>query len=84
MGEVIRIPGPDLFGNCPKCGGNDALLDVGQDRWCVCHKHKLKWWVGSDFLYEREVKSVATWKENAKILACYKRVKPLYRFPQKR
>ncbi len=82
MAEIIRLPGANYFGNCPKCGGNDGILDSGQNFWCVCHKHRFKWWAGPDLELEREEEYENAWKDNAKILAGYKKIKPLYRFPK--
>ena len=84
MAEIIELPRVDLFGNCPKCGGNDGVLDTGQSFWCVCHRHKFKWWVSSDHFLEREEETENAWAENAKTLAGYRKVQPLYRFPQKK
>ncbi len=83
MGILIELPAPDYFGNCPKCGGNDGRMDIGPDYWCLCHKHRFKWWIGSDHLSYRKKPVGDAWKSHIKKLAGYKEVKPLYRFPQK-
>ena len=31
MAEIIKLPGADLYGNCPNCGQNDGVLDTGID-----------------------------------------------------
>jgi len=84
MGEVIKLPQADYFGNCPKCGENNGRLDIGADHWCVCHKHKFKWRVGTDIFSDWKEQAEDAWKENAEVLAGYKQVKPLYRFPKKK
>jgi hypothetical protein len=83
MAEIIKLPAADLFGNCPKCGGNDGVLDTGQSFWCVCHKHRFKWWISSDHFLEREEPYENAWKEHAKILSGYRKIEPLYRFTRK-
>jgi hypothetical protein len=47
------------FGGCPKCGGNDGAVIIGDEYglWCVCCEHKAKWFFESDLhlrmLYEK-------------------------------
>jgi len=81
MGIVIRLPEPDYFGNCPKCGRNDGRVDIGPDYWCFCHKHRVKWWICSDLFPHWKEPAEATWKKNTKKLAGYTEIKPLYRYP---
>lgn len=42
--------GDEYFGVCPVCGDSDGHLDDGPEHWRVCHKHKhkLKWWIGTN------------------------------------
>jgi len=84
MSEVVELPEPSYFGDCPKCGTNDGVLNVGREHWFVCHKHKTKRHVGSNlFSFWRE-ETEEDWEENFRVLITYKTVKSLNRWSQGR
>ena len=52
MGNVVKLktkPALDSsLGVCPHCHSNDGWLNVGRDEWAICHRHQVKWLIGSN------------------------------------
>ncbi|MBZ5496654.1 MAG: hypothetical protein LAP85_09640 [Acidobacteriia bacterium] len=84
MGNLIQFPNIDRSkiaeweGGCPKCGGVDGLLNIGPDHFCVCHKHKAKWYRGSNLLSGWQQETEEDWQKNAVLLAGYREVEPIF------
>ena len=38
----------DHFGVCPTCHRNNGYENVGPAHWFVCHRHRVRWCVGSN------------------------------------
>jgi len=84
MGTVVDFPGvranlttDEYFGGCPHCGGCDQYMNVERDHWCVCHKHKTKWWIGSNLFSAWKREGEDLWRRNEYRLANYMEVKPI-------
>jgi hypothetical protein len=82
------LPEGDYWGDCPKCYREDGVFhndyvlfgDMGQEDWFVCHKHKLKWFLGSGlFSASRRMTNEALLKQEY-ILASYRTVEPITDF----
>ncbi len=84
MGNIIQFPEPEHFGDCPKCGRHDGYLNIGRDHWFVCHKHKVKWCVGSNLFSDWREESKETWAQNEKLLAGYGEIEPLDRISKRK
>jgi len=58
--DIVRATGIPHFyadtpaGVCPLCGKNEALLQVGDKQYCVCHAHRVYWYIGTDHLSRLE------------------------------
>jgi hypothetical protein len=47
--SIATLPRVDnCFGGCPTCHETDGFLNIGRDHWFVCHRHRVKWHVGSN------------------------------------
>lgn len=73
-----RITTDEYFGGCPTCGKTDGYLNIGRDHWFVCDAHSAKWCIGSNLFSSWREQSEASWQENAKKLAGYQEVAPIY------
>jgi hypothetical protein len=76
---ITTLPRVDNhFGGCPACHKTDGFLSVGPGQWFVCHRHRVKWFVGSNLF--------SGWKEqdeqhrlaNYYKLAGYRDVEPWF------
>ena len=38
----------DYFGLCPHCRDHDGYINIGQQHWFFCRRHRTKWCFGSD------------------------------------
>jgi hypothetical protein len=85
MSNVIQFePRPeftDYFGGCPECWRNDGYLNYGRDHWFVCHKHKVRWYVGSNLFSSWREEDEESWNENAKLLSTYREVEEVTHLP---
>jgi hypothetical protein len=63
-------------GECPICHGSDNVWNVGRDHWAVCHKHKTKWFVGSNLFGNWRRETEQDWLVNKYRLANYRTVEP--------
>lgn len=43
-----HVAGDDYFGVCPRCGQQDGYLNHGQHHWMVCHRCRVRWYIGSN------------------------------------
>jgi hypothetical protein len=81
MGTIIKFPTKprvdNYFGGCPICGGNDKFMNIGRAHWCVCNRHRTKWWIGSNLLWGWREETEAIWQQNSYRLATYREVEPL-------
>ncbi len=68
----IDLSKVDYFGGCPDCGGNDGYLNIRKDHWFRCDKHKVRWYIGSNFFSSWQHEEQPTWEENARLLAEYR------------
>lgn len=64
------------FGTCPECGQDDGFLSVGRQHWFVCHKHRVKWWGGSNLFSGWREEDPGVHRENAERLKHYRKVEP--------
>jgi hypothetical protein len=71
----------DYFGGCPRCpdGKNDGYLNIWRANWFVCHTHRVKWCVGDNMFRSWRDESEEIWRTNARRIADYKEVKPVYK-----
>jgi hypothetical protein len=67
------------LGVCPECKQTDGLINLGEERWFVCHQDGTKWLVGTN-LYDSwdELRKLneATSPEDEALLETYVEVKP--------
>jgi hypothetical protein len=79
MGEVVNLPEPNPFGDCPKCGKNDGYVNIQRAHWFVCDEHGVKWFVGTNLFSGWRYESEQDWEHNYALLAGYREVEPLIR-----
>ena len=79
MEEVINLPAPGPFGDCPARGKNNGYRNVGREHWFVCHEHKVKWIGGANLVSSWKYQSEQDWEGNQALLAGYKEVEPWLR-----
>ena len=79
MGEVVELPEPGVFGDCPKCGKNDGYLNVGREHWFVCGKHRVKWFVGTNLFSSWRYETEQDWERSYALLAGYREIEPWIR-----
>jgi len=77
MAKVIKLPAPNHFGDCPKCGKNDGYVNVGQNHWFICKKHRVKWLVGTNIFPGWRRETEKDWEHNALLLVNYMEVEPV-------
>ena len=73
-----RVTTTEYFGGCPHCGRNDGYLNIGREHWFVCHRHRAKWWVGSNLFSCWREETEETWRKNAYLMAIYYEAEPNY------
>ena len=79
--NVISFPTIDYWGGCPHCGRHDGYLNDGPEHWFVCHRHRVKWSVGSGlFSGWREETDAERFRQQEQ-LAGYREVAPLRSSP---
>ena len=76
MGEVVQFPKPhrDTLGSlgaCPKCGGNDGVLNIEREHWARCDKHQLTWMVGENLFSSWRDETQADWDRNLALIWNY-------------
>jgi len=77
--SLSRRPQADgAFGWCPRCRNNDGYVSVYQDQWCVCHRHRAKWRIGSNLFSSWRDLSGTEHLQNAYRLATYAEVAPVF------
>jgi hypothetical protein len=64
----------NYFGNCSVCGENDGNLNIAADHYFVCHKHKKKWYVGSNLFSGWRDETEKLWKKNHKTIKKYEKI----------
>src|SRR5262245_53375934 len=79
----FTAPMDDNFGLCPICRRTDHCLSVGLDHYYLCHRHKVKWHIGSNlFAVWRGFDSKEDWerysKRNWYLLSTYREVEPAF------
>ena len=81
MTEVVQFPEKvatdQYFGGCPTCGKNDGYLNFKRNHWMVCHKHKTRWWVGSNLFSSWREETETDWERNAQRMEGYAEVAPV-------
>lgn len=75
--KVIQFPEIDYWGGCPKCGKNDGYLNAGREHWFICHRHRVKWLVGTNLFSSWQEEDESTWRRNGQVLAGYREVRPV-------
>lgn len=73
----FELPDVYYFGGCPECTLNNGHLNVGRTHWMVCHKHRVRWCIGSNLFSVWRYESEEDWERNARLLDRYKEVEPL-------
>ena len=78
MSNVIEFkPKADpYFGVCPHCQSNDGYLNIGPDEWFVCHRHQVKWLIGSNLFSGWRRETEEDWTRNQYKLDGYMTVEP--------
>jgi hypothetical protein len=82
MGDVVKLPEPGVFGECPKCGKNDGYLNVEREHWFVCEEHRVKWFAGANLFSSWRHEPEQDWEHNYALLAGYREVESWIR-PQR-
>ncbi len=77
MNNVIKLPAPNYFGDCPKCRRNNGYLNIGRDHWFVCKKHGVKWYGGSNIFPDWRQETEKTWRQNEALLENLMEVEPV-------
>lgn len=67
------------YGNCPVCRYTDGLVNISCNHWFVCHRHKTKWFVGSNLFSDWQLEREVDWLGNAVLLGQYREVQPVAR-----
>ena len=82
MRNVIKFPLPDAnaecFGGCPECGCVANIWNVGRAHWAVCHRHKVKWYIGENLFSNWRTETEEDWLTNEYRLDHYREVEPLF------
>ena len=65
------------YGNCPVCGYTDGYMNISCNHWFVCHKHKTKWFVGSNLFADWQSEREVDWLGNAVLLGQYRDVESI-------
>jgi hypothetical protein len=78
-GLLLKFPKPGRLGDCPTCGRNDGFLNVYKSHWCICRRHKVKWYVGYDLFPGWREETEEDWKRNLQILSQYQEVRAKFR-----
>jgi hypothetical protein len=65
----------EFWGECPRCGGNDRYLNVGQSHWFVCHQHQIRWYGGDNVFGTWRHQTIEDWRANARLLCYYRETK---------
>ena len=76
MKEVMNLPEPGPFGDCPACGTNDGFLNVERSHWFVCHEHQVRWIGGANLFSIWRDQTEDHWERNRALLATYREVEP--------
>jgi hypothetical protein len=76
MGNIIELPAPNHFGDCPKCRQNDGHLNIGRDHWFYCRQHRVKWRAGSELFPDWLQESEQIWEQNQALLDFFMEVEP--------
>ena len=61
-------------GVCPECLSNDGCLNIESNHYCVCHEHRVYWFVGSNLFSSWKSESWMDWIKNNRILNSYKEI----------
>jgi len=77
VAEALQVPDPPAFGDCPQCGRNDGYLNDGRDHWCICHVHKVKWYMGTNLFSSWTLETEETRNKNKALLSGYTEVDPI-------
>ena len=81
--KILNFPSslddPSEWGGCPKCHRNDGYLNTNRrDHFFICHRHKVKWCIGSNlFSAWRDMSDQELTLQHMK-LAGYREVEPWY------
>lgn len=76
MGFKVRTT--EYFGGCPHCGSSDGFLNFGRDHWGICHKHQVKWYIGSNLFSGWRDEAEEQWLRNTYRLSPYHQVEPIF------
>ena len=77
--SIVTLPRVDnCFGGCPICHKTDGFLSVGRDHWFVCHRHRMKWCVGSNLFGGWREQDEQHRQANQYKLAGYREVAPYF------
>ncbi len=76
MSNILEFSAGDYFGVCRKCGHNDGYLNIERNHWFVCHRHKVKWFVGSNLFSRWRNETEDEWIKNASLLFHYREIEP--------
>ncbi|MCP4626445.1 MAG: hypothetical protein GY850_23485 [bacterium] len=84
MGNLLTLPVENHFGDCPKCKNNDGHLNVGQEHWFYCKKHRVKWHVGSNIFPDWHEESAENWQQNEELLGFFMEIEPVqtWKYPR--
>ena len=68
----------NYFGLCPICRETNGYLNIYKRHWFVCHRHKVKWCVGSNLFSSWKLESESQWKKNYDKIWNYDEVRAIY------
>jgi len=77
MNNLLHLPAPNYFGDCPECRHNDGHLNIRDEHWFICKRHQVKWRAGSGIFPDWHTETEMDWKVNALLLDHYKEITPL-------
>lgn len=81
MNEVRMSSGEEYWGVCPECGSNDGYLNVGRAHWYVCHRHRVRWLIGTNLFSSWRDQTEEEWRLNAERIGPYEDVSTIVNGP---
>ena len=65
------------FGACPYCGDTDGFINIENDHWFLCVKHKTAWYAGAGLFSCWKEENEKIWNKNRRLLRKHRIVEPL-------
>lgn len=71
-------PADPVLGGCPKCRRIDETLNIERDHYGCCHKHRTKWYLGSNLFSAWMDEAEEVWAKNSALLDGYDEVEGVW------